>query len=181
MEHVKKSIYQCAAEWGLPFGIYLACAGVAVIYADLFPPLSFIVMILTLGAPLLGYYFQRRKFIEDNGFTDYSSLWMLGILLFILGTVVASFIIFLVLQYLRPTFIYDQAQAFIKFYHAAPHAVDSDVVKVLQRAIDEKMLPTPIEMVFNMFWFVTCGGSFSSAITALIAGRPLKRRSDRQH
>jgi len=31
-------------------------------------------------------------------------------------------------------------------------------------------------MVFNAFWFVSFGGSIVSAITALLAQRPLRRR-----
>ncbi len=174
MERVKKSIYQRAAEWGLPFGLYMACTGVAAIYADLFPPLSIISLTLLVGTPLLAYYFQRRKFIEDDGFADFSTLWMLGILLFILGTVVSSFIIFLVLQYLRPGFIYESAQAALEAYSKIPEMKDSDVLFVLQRMVNEKLLPTPIEAVFNAFWFITFGGSITSAITALIAGRRLK-------
>lgn len=174
MKQVKKTIYQRAAEWGIPFGLYLACGGLAAIYADKFPPLSIIFLTLVLGAPVLTYYFQRRKFIEDDGFADFSTLWMLGILLFILGSVLSSFIIFLVLQYLRPEFIYDQTQAVIKAYSQMPQMQDSDVLRVLQRMVDEKLLPTPIEAVFNAFWFITFGGSITSAITALIAGRTLK-------
>ncbi len=178
MEQVKKNIFQRAAEWGIPFGIYLTFGGLAAIYADKFPPLSVVFLTLTLGAPLLAYYFQRRKFIEDDGFTDFSSLWMLGILLFILGTVLSSFIIFLVLQYLRPEFIYDQALAAIKAWSSIPEMQNSEFIKVLQRMVDEKLLPTPIEAVFNSFWFVTFSGSVSSAITAMIAGRRLKKKNN---
>lgn len=176
MEQGKKSIFQRAAEWGIPFGLYLACTGTAAIYGDRFPLLSILFFTLVLGTPVLCYLFQRRKFIEDDGFTDFSSLWMLGILLFILGTVVSSLIIFLVLQYLRPEFIYEQTQAVIKAYSQMPEMKDSELLMVLKRMVDEKLLPTPIEAVFNAFWFITFGGSITSAITALIAGRSLKKK-----
>lgn len=176
MTEPKKSIYQRASEWGVPFGLYLACAATAMIFADWFAPLSLLFFILALGTPLVVYYFQRRKFIEDDGFADYSALWMLGIMLFLLGTVLASFIIFLILQYGRPGFIYDQAHAALEAYSKIPELRDSDLVHVLQRMVNEKLLPTPIEMVFNMFWFVTFGGSLTSAVTALLARRPLNRR-----
>lgn len=178
MEQMKKSIFQRAAEWGVPFGLYLTCAELAAIYADLFPPLNVISLALMLGSPVLAYYFQRRKFIEDDGFADFSSLWMLGILLFILGTVISSFIIFLVLRYLRPEFIYERTLAVIQAYREIPEMQNSEILRVLQRAVDEKMLPTPIEAVFNAFWFITFGGSVSSAITALIAGRQLNRKNN---
>lgn len=170
----KKSIYKCAAEWGLPFGLYLACMGVASIFADYFAPLSFIFILLLLATPVVVYYFQRRKFIEDDGFTEYAALWMLGILLFILGSVIASFIIYLVLQYGRPNFMYEQAQAVIDAYSKIPQMRDSELLHVIQRMVDENLLPTPIEAVFNAFWFVSFFGSLSSAITALIAQRRLR-------
>ena len=106
---------------------------------------------------------------------EYAGLWMLGIMLFILGTVVASLVVFLILQYGRPGFIYEQAQAAVDLYSKMPQMQDSEMLQVIKRAIDEKMLPTPIETVFNAFWFITFAGSLLSALTALVAQRPLRR------
>ena len=169
-----KSIFQRASQWGVPFGLYLSCAAVTSIFADYFAPLSVLFMVLLLATPVVVYYFQRRKFIEDDGFTEYAALWMLGILLFILGAVIASFIIYLVLQYGRPNFMYDQAQAVIDAYSKIPQMKDSELLHVIRRMVDENLLPTPIEAVFNAFWFVSFFGSLSSAVTALIAQRRLK-------
>lgn len=176
----KKSIYQRAGEWGVPFGLYLTCAAVASIFADWFTPLSLLFILLVLAAPFVVYYFQRRKFIEDDGFTEYAALWMLGILLFILGTVLASFFVFLILQFGRPNFMYEQAQQVIEAYSKMPEMQNSDLLKVLKRMVNENLLPSPIEMVFNAFWFITFCGSITSAITALLANRPLKKRHDSQ-
>lgn len=173
----KKSIFQRASEWGVPFGLYLACGGMSFIFADWFAPLGLVFFVLFFATPIVVYYFQRRKFIEDDGFTEYSALWMLGIMLFMLGTVLASFIIFLVLQYGRPDFMHDQVTHFIKAYSEIPNKDDNEVMllSILQRMVDEQRLPTPIEVVFNAFWFITFGGSVTSAITALIAKRKLKK------
>ena len=173
MTEQKKSIYQLAAEWGIPFGLYLACMGVCTVFLDWFPPLSIFFLILFVSTPLVTYYFQRRKFIADNGFTEYAALWMMGIMLFILGGMIASFVMFLVLQYGRPNFMYDQAQMAIEAYKEIPQMRDSELLHVLQRMVDENLLPRPIEMVFNAFWFIAFGGSVTSALTALVARRPL--------
>lgn len=171
----KKSIFQRASEWGVPFGLYLTCGAVAFIFADWFAPLGLIFSVLFFATPIVVYYFQRRKFIEDDGFTEYAALWMLGIMLFILGTVLASFIVYLVLQFGRPTFMYDQAAQVIKAYSEMPNMKDSEILSILQRMVDERRLPSPIEVVFNAFWFITFGGSVTSAITAFIAKRKLKK------
>lgn len=176
----KKSIYQRASEWGLPFGLYLACAAITSIFADWFAPLSVIFFILLLATPFVVYYFQRRKFDEDDGFTEYAALWMLGILLFILGAIVASFIVYLVLQYVRPDYMYEQGRKVIEAYSQIPEMRDSDMLRVIKRMVDERLMPSPIETVFNAFWFVTFGGSITSAITALVARRPLPRHRQRQ-
>ena len=177
MEKPKTSIYQRAGEWGIPFGLYLACAGLSSIFADWFSPLSMVFFVMFLGTPAVVYWFQRRKFIEDDGFTEYAGLWMLGIMLFIFGTVLASLIIYLVLQYVRPNFMYEQAQAFIDTYSKMPQMRDSDMLRVIQRMMDERLLPSPIETVINSFWFITFGGSLVSALTALVARRPLTRHN----
>ena len=171
----KRTIYQCASQWGLPFGLYLSCAAITSIFADYFLPLNILFYIMVLALPFIVYYFQRRKFIEDDGFTEYAALWMLGILLFILGSIIAGFIVFLILQYIRPDFMYDQARQVIEAYSKMPQMRDSEILHVLQRMVDEHLMPTPIETVFNAFWFTSFGGSVISAITALIAQRPLKR------
>ncbi len=170
----KRSIYQRASEWGVPFGLYLACAAVAFIFADWFRPLGLIFFTLFIATPVVVYYFQRRKFIEDDGFTEYAALWMLGIMLFILGTILASFIVFFVLHFGRPDFMYDQTRQVIQAYNEVPEMRDSEFVKILQRMVDERRLPSPIEVVFNAFWFITFGGSVTSAITALFARHRLR-------
>ena len=173
MEQPKKSIFRRASEWGIPFGLYLALAGIASLFADHSVVLNFIFMLMLIGTPLLVYRYQRRMFIEDNGFTEYAGLWMLGIMLFIMGAVIASFIVYLVLQYGRPTFMQEQAQMVIDAYSQIPQMQDSEMLHVIQRMVDEHLLPSPIEVVFNAYWFITCGGSFLSAITALLARRAI--------
>lgn len=173
----KRSIFQCAAQWGLPFGLYLACTAVVSIFADYFAPLNVLFFVLVLATPVVVYHFQRRKFIEDNGFSEYSALWMLGIMLFILGLLISSLVAYLVLQYGRPGFIYEQAQSAIDIYSTMPEMRDSEVVKSLQLMVDKRILPTPIEMVFTMFWLVSSLGSLTSAVTAAIARGPITLRN----
>lgn len=175
MAEQKKSIFELAGEWGVPFGLYLSCTAIASVFADWFAPLAFLFLVLLLCTPLVVYYFQRRKFIEDDGFSDHATLWMLGIMLFILGAVLSSFIVYLVLHFFRPDFMYEQAQTVIEAYSKIPEMADNEMLRVLQQAVNKRLLPSPIETVFNAFWFVTFGGSVVSAITAVIARRPLKR------
>ena len=171
-----KSIYQRAGEWGIPFGLYMACTAVASIFADKFPPLAYVFMILLVCTPIVVYNFQRRKFIEDGGFGEHSSLWMLGIMLFILGSVISGFIVYLVLQYIRPNYMYEQGQAAIDAYSKMPQMANSDMLLVLRRMVNERLMPSAIEVVFDAFWFIAFGGSVVSAITAIFARRSANKK-----
>ena len=172
----KKTIFQRAAEWGIPFGLYLACAAMTYIFSDYFSPLLLLFMVMCTCLPVVVYFFQRRKFIEDDGFTEYAGLWMLGIMLFLLGTLIASFIVYLVLQHIRPTFMYDIAQMIIDTDKQAPGVMDNELLQIIKRMVDEKLMPSPIEIVMSMYWLVTFMGSLISAVTALIAHRGINKR-----
>lgn len=172
----KKSIFQRAAEWGIPFGLYLACAAMTYIFSDYFLPLSMLFLVMCLFTPVIVYYFQRRKFIEDDGFSEYAATWMLGIMLYLLGTLVASLIVYLVLQYVRPTFMYEQAQVIINASKDNPDMKDSEMLNIIKLMVDKKLMPSPIEIVMNMYWLVTFMGSFTSAFTAWPARSKIRRR-----
>jgi len=74
------SLYRRAANDGVPMGIFMSVMAAALIYADRLPWLVVVVMAMLLMLPCMLYYFQRKMFVAEYGFTEYSGLWMLGIL-----------------------------------------------------------------------------------------------------
>ena len=146
---------------------------VSAIMLVLFSPL-FLVM-LAFG-PFVIYRFQRQYFVQENGMTEYSALWMHGILMVIYGALISGAVTLIVLQWVRPTLLYDQAQQFIDICNAAPEMKTQfgTFVDVVQKMIDEGLMPKPIEVVFSTFWMVTFSGSVLSAITAAFAGQRLR-------
>jgi len=170
------SIYQRAARWGVPFGLYMAVTAATGICGDLLPGMALLSLVMLVGTPVLVYRYQRRQFIDEDGMSEYAALWMLGILLFVLGAIIASLIVYLLLQYGRPGYLTTQMQAMIDTYSAMPQFKDDETLRTLQRMLDKGMMPTPIEMVFNAYWFITFTGSMTSAVTALLAQRPLKKK-----
>ena len=170
-----KSVYRQAAENGIPLGLYMSTISVLMLYTDLVPVFSVIALVMLFAGPVVIYRFQRRYFIQQGGFTEYAALWMLGIMMVIFGAIITGAITYVVLQYVRPEYIYDQAQATLDAYNSMPEmrAQASQVLDVLQVMIEQNALPTAIEFVFNMFWFVTFSGSVLSAITAAFASRRL--------
>lgn len=165
----RKSLYRYGAERGLGFGIYMSVVSVCSIYADRVPLFSMVVLLMLIALPVVVYKQQRGWAALQGGVSDYASMWMVGILLFLCGALITALVTYAVLRFSRPTFIYDQAQMALEAYSQFPELRDSQLVGVLRTAIDGGLLPTPIEMVFNSYWFVTFGGCLLSALTAAVA------------
>lgn len=170
-----KSVFKQAAENGIPLGLFMTTISLLMLYADAMPVFSVIAMVMLFAGPIVIYRFQRRYFVEMSGMAEYASLWMLGIMMVIFGAIITGAATYCVLQFVRPNYIYDQAQATIDAYNAIPEMKVklADFLDVMQKMVDQNALPSPIEMVFNMFWFVTFSGSVLSAVTAAFASRRL--------
>jgi hypothetical protein len=118
--------------------------------------------ILLLSLPGLAYVYLRRCYVQEAGTSSFSSLWMLGILLFLYGSLICGVTTYICLQYLKPGFIYEQANFALHTYQSMPELKNSEITKMLSMAIQQKMLPTPIQFVFNMIWVTTFIGSLIS-------------------
>lgn len=164
-----KSVYRYSAERALFFGIYMSVVSVCSIYSDRVPLFSLPVMLMLLAVPVAVYKQQLGYARLREGMVDYASLWMVGILQFVLGALITALVTYVVIRFTRPAFIYEQAQSALEVYGTIPELADSQLVAVLNKAVESNMLPTPIEMVVNIYWFVTFGGCMLSAITAAFA------------
>lgn len=171
----QKSLYKQAAENGIPMGLFMSTISLLMLYTDRVPVFSLIALVMLFAGPIVIYRFQRRYFIDEGGMAEYAALWMLGIMMVIFGAIITGAVTYCVLQFVRPNLIYDQAQATIDAYNAIPElrVKVADMLDVMQKMIDQNAMPSAIEMVFSMFWFVTFSGSVLSAVTAAFASRRL--------
>lgn len=165
----RRSVFKRGAEFGLPMGLFMSAISISSIFADRLPLLSWVVIILLFAGPWVVWRYQRRYYIEEEYTSEYAALWMLGILMIIYGALITGLVTWGVLQWVRPGYIYETTQRFIDLYSAMPEFKDSELLHVLQHAIDTDSMPTPIEMVMNMFWLVTFSGCLMSAVTAAFA------------
>lgn len=172
----RKSVFKRGAECGLPMGAYMSVMALSTLFADKVSLLSPLFLVMLAFGPFVIYRFQRQYFVQENGMTEYSALWMHGILMVIYGALISGAVTLIVLQWVRPTLLYDQAQQFIDICNAAPEMKTQfgTFVDVVQKMIDEGLMPKPIEVVFSTFWMVTFSGSVLSAITAAFAGQRLR-------
>ena len=171
----QKNVFIKSAELGVPFGGMLLVASVAMLFGDKIPLLSSLTLIVVLLAPFVLYIFQRKRFVQSNGFASFSELWTLGIFTTIGGAMICGLVTYGLITYLRPDFVYEQAQFVVDNYKQLPDGAGDDFVDILQKAIKANMLPTPFDFCVQMFWLTSSLGCVGGAITALIASKlPLK-------
>lgn len=176
-----KNVFIKSAELGVPFGVMLIVASVAFLFSDKAPVASMLTMTVAVAAPVVIYWFQRKRFVESDGFATFSELWTLGIFTTIGGALICALVTYGLITYLRPDFLYDQAQLIVDTYRQQPFEKAHEIADVFDKMIKHNMLPTPIDFCMQMFWLTASLGCVGGAITAFIAGKiPLKKNDNNQ-
>lgn len=171
----QKNVFTQSAELGVPFGGLLTMASVSILFADKMPFISAVALIVAIAAPFVLYRYQRKRYVASDGFSTFSELWTLGIFTTIGGALICGLITYGLITYLRPDFVYEQAQYVADAYKKLPQADARDFAEVLEKAIKGNILPTPFDFCVQMFWLTASLGCVGGAITALIASRlPIK-------
>lgn len=176
----RKSLFQQGAEWGVPFGIYLSVMASGFIYSDKHVAISAFALAMLPVIPVLIYRWQKKRFVAEEGMSSFSNLWMLGILIFMCGSLIASTVSYCILQYARPDFFYEQARHVIRQYKMAPELLNEQtqqVVDTLQLMIDRKAVPRNIDFALTGFWACSFFGSLVSALLAGLVKMLAKRRT----
>lgn len=172
-----KSLYRRAAEQGVPMGMVLTVLAVSVILADVQPWLSWVALALVVSMPFYTWRLMRQYFVEEQGFPNFSSLWMMGILTFIYGSLLAGLASWAVMTWVRPNYIYDTMQQMIALYSSNPSEDAQLLVDVLRSMIAQGKMPRPIEMVMTAFWLTSFAGSMLSLVVAIVVPRvPLPQK-----
>lgn len=172
---MQKNVFIKSAELGVPFGGMLLLASLAMLFGDKVPLLSTVTLIVAVLAPFILYIFQRRRYVQSNGFASFSELWTLGIFTTMGGALICGLVTYGLIVYLRPDFVYEQAQFVVDNYKQLPRNQMGEFVDVMEKAIKANMLPTPFDYCVQMFWLTSSLGCIGGAITALIASKlPLK-------
>ncbi len=161
----KKNIYSLSAELGIPFGVILSLVSVTFVFYDKMPLLSLLTPVLLLLAPVVLCTFQRKRFVALNGFAIYSELWILAIFTTLGGGLIMALVSYLIINFLRPDFLYDQMRIFLD----NKPAIDTETAKTLEKMITHRALPSALEFSMMLFWIFACLGSLGGAITAFIA------------
>ncbi len=166
-----RSVYTRGAEDGLILGpvlsLTIVLAGVTTYHAWAFlPALAAIVFV-----PVITYVLLRRSFAEDNGTSSLSALWLHGICIFFFGGLIMALVSYIAMRWICPSFIADQFRTVIDTYSSLEQADARQFADTLQKAVDSRALPTPIEVSLELLYATVFSGSVLSVILAMFVRR----------
>ena len=75
---------------------------------------------------------------------------------------------YIYMRWISPDFLIEQVTAAIDSYKSIDHEQSQKAAEVLQRIIDNKLMPTPIQMAIQMIWLGVFTGSLLSIIVSLL-------------
>ncbi len=164
----KYSPFRRGADNGFILGIYLS---VMFIFSALnlsVPFAGLVSLVMALSVPAIIYIFLRRSFVKDYGLTIFSSLWMQGIVAFFCGTLIMALTAYIYMQWISPDFLIEQMTAAIDSYKSLDHEQSRKAAEILQKIIDNNLIPTPIQIAIQMIWLGVFTGSLLSIIVSLL-------------
>lgn len=168
MSTEQKSVYRRGADDGLFVGIYLIIMFFASAFSMTIPFAGLLSIILVLGVPFIIYRFLRRSYVNDNGTTQFSALWVQGITTFFCGSLISGIVALIYMKWINPDFILTQIQTLIDVYMANDWKEGKEIAEVLTKMIENNMLPTPINIVIESIWLAVFTGSILSMIVSMI-------------
>ena len=165
------SVYRRGADDGLYLGPLMALAVVLTGATAYVAWLALPAIAALVAVPALVYVRLRRSYLADPMRGTLSALWLEGICAFFLGGLVMALVAYAGMRWVCPTFIPDQFRMVIEVYSSAPGEGAREMAATLQRAVDARMLPTPVEMALELLYVAVFSGSLLSVVLAAVIRR----------
>lgn len=164
-----RSVYGHSAQLGLPMGLYLFLMSAALLGSIRFQPLILFIFPLALGLPVVLYFLIHRVWKQDPMLHTFGAVWLLGIWIFIFGSLVCAILSAGWIFLFEPDFVSGYLSMSIDAISNSPmaeqYASQLEQFEALRRS---GSLPTPMEFIFTMIWSTAFLGSIISLLIAFV-------------
>lgn len=168
-------VYREGAYKGLIMGGYLTLLSICTLTSHLSSFASIMTLALLISTPVITFRLMAASFRKYQCVANFSSLWMLGISIFIGGSLICAVTTFAYLQIFDPTYFYDRSTETLAALEKIPELADSDLTRSLRIVIDGGLLPSIIEYCIQMMLAtIFCGSILSILIAPFV--RMLRRK-----
>ncbi len=161
-------VYREGAYKGVIMGIYLTLLALLTMWSEHSALLSAASLAMLCYIPFFAYRIMCKTHKKYFCTSDFASLWMLGIAIFIGGSMICALCTYAYLQYIDTDFIYRQATNAVELYKELDPENTSGLTDIIQGIIDNNLLPSPIEVAVEMLWMTTFFGSLLSMLLSAI-------------
>lgn len=164
-----RSLYERAATDGAWLGLWFTALFLLSIVSMHVQMLNIVVMAMALLVPFIVYRFLRRTFVDSHGLMTYSALWLQGILTFGAGSLLFCAASCIFMRWIYPDFIIDTLKMGIEFYSNEPSGAGKELADAFRLLIDQRQIPTALNVAMSWLWLGLCSGSIISIFLAAIA------------
>ncbi len=166
---MKKSIYQYAAESGIPVGIYLCMMSGCLLLSIKYTMLGTLLFPLAIGFPLILGFMMKQIAKKEPEYLKIPALWLAGIYIVIFGSIICMLFSAAYITFANPGFVYEYVSAAIDTIENSPVKDQyANTAALMRDAIDARILPTGTEFVATMGWTTCFTGSLLSLLIAAI-------------
>jgi hypothetical protein len=168
-ERLQVSVYRYAARNGIVLGIWLSAMALCFMLSLRLPQLSFMLLLLTVGIPFVVGAIMWQVCKREPHYCRFTPLWLMGIYTFIFGSLIAAAVSAAWLLLVDPSFLYSYISNALALFKSAPAGtVPAAELTMLQQAIENKAIPSPMQFVFTMIWTTSFLGSLLSMAIAAV-------------
>lgn len=165
-----ESIYRVAAFQGLMLGVWLSGISACVLAGIRVPLLSFAVLPMLLGLPVIQTRFFASVVGINIGYARFSVLWMVGIIQFLGASLLCALLTAAYMIIVEPGFLNNYFSEALQIMRQSGMG-NTPNADMLKEAIEMRMIPTPTQYVSMMFWLTSLFGSIMSMVMAGVLPR----------
>lgn len=160
------AVYRRAAAYGLPVGALMSLTFWLVVESSRIPAVALLALVSMFSVPVVIYTRLARDYRSYTGMASFSAVWMEGIATFFFGGLLMALFMYFYLRFVEPTFMIDTLRQAIADYRKLGVP---EMAQGLQNVIDNRAVPSAIELAVSTIWSTTFFGSMTSlALTVAV-------------
>lgn len=178
MESKPKSVYAYAGEAGIYLGMFLSAISFSFLLSNKLAAASLLAFPLVIALPFFAGWLLNAVAKAEPLYRKFSALWVAGIYSFIFGTLICALLSALYLLFIEPDFFHTYVSNSIKVLKESEAQIPMANASLLESALEQGAIPSPMTFVFSMSW-LTCflGSMLSLPLALMISNSPKLKKS----
>lgn len=166
------SVYGYGARLGLRMGAWLCAMSACLLLSVKLPAAIFLLLPLLLLLPVYHYRLMAGVWKAAPEHRNVSALWLLGIVIFVCGSLICALATGVEMLLFQPHFFPDYIrQTILTLQQAGMQAQYAEQIEFMHKMLEARVFPTPMQFVISMLWATTFSGSVISLVFAIMLQR----------